>query len=347
LNNQILLAGILSIILIAGFGSPAFATTFTGDLFYTTFSGGQNIHKVSYTYDNTVPSFTLGAPANIGATPGADGIVFNPNNNKLLVGGQGPLIHEVTISPFSFISKNSNTGANGCFHISIDIGNMFAWCAGIPGDLGKIPINPIADGVPLNVIGAVSGVDTLAFAAGNVFYTSSGSGGLGSFGTIDLVTGITTNKINPILAHGMALDPFTGDLILFGGNTINQIDPLNPAVIKSSKIVPGVNFDQGTVDGLGHIFVADNNGKLVFMDYSGSGLVGNAGNFLSMPFLAFNLDDIAPMVGPGSNPPVGGTILPIDTTLLIAGAFTNAVWMVPVLAGAAGTTAFYLKTRKN
>ena len=335
----------IGLISIAGIGTPAFATTFTGDIFYTTFAGGPNIHKVSYTYDNTVPSFTLGTPANIGATPGADGIVFNPNNGKLLVGGQGALIHEVTVSPFSFISKPA--GVPSCFHVSIDISNTIAWCAGIPGDLGKIPINPFANGAFLNVIGDVSGVDTLAFAAGKVFYTSSISSGLGSFGTIDLVTGVTTNLISPILAHGMVLDPFTGDLILFGGNTINQIDPLNPAVIKSSKIVPGVNFDQGTVDGLGHIFVADNNGKLVFMDYSGSGLVGNAGNFLSMPFLAFNLDDIAPMVGPGSNPPVGGTILPIDTTLLIAGAFTNAVWMVPVLAGAAGTTVFYLKTRKN
>lgn len=47
-------------------------------------------------------------------------------------------------------------------------------------------------------------------------------------------------------------------------------------------------------------------------------------------------------------PAVGGSILPIDiSALLITGAFTNAIWMAPVLAGAAGATAFYLKTRKN
>ena len=46
--------------------------------------------------------------------------------------------------------------------------------------------------------------------------------------------------------------------------------------------------------------------------------------------------------------PVGGSILPIDTAaLLLAGAFTNAIWIAPVLAGAAGTAAFYIKTRKN
>ena len=351
MNNQILLAGTLSIILIAGIGTPAFATTFTGDLFYTTFSGSTNVHKVSYTYDNAVPSFTLVNPSDIGATPGADGIVFNPNNGKLLIGGQGSgltaKVHEVTVSPFSFISKTANS-PGGCYHLSVDPSNTIVWCAAIPGGLGKIPINPLADGTTLTVSGAVTGVDTLAFAAGTVFYTSSPSSGTGSFGTIDLVTGVTTNKISSIKAHGMTLDPFTGDLILFGGDTINQIDPTNPTVVKSSKTVAGVNFDQGTVDGLGHIFIADNGGKLVFLDYSGTNLVGSGSNFLSQPFLASSLDDLAPMVGPGSEPPVGGTILPIDASaLLIAGAFTNAIWIAPVLVGAAGTATFYLRTRKN
>ena len=50
----------------------------------------------------------------------------------------------------------------------------------------------------------------------------------------------------------------------------------------------------------------------------------------------------------GGGIPVGGSIIPIDASaLLIAGAFTNAIWIAPVLVGAAGTTAFYLKTRKN
>ena len=45
---------------------------------------------------------------------------------------------------------------------------------------------------------------------------------------------------------------------------------------------------------------------------------------------------------------VGGELLPIDSTaLMLAGLQTSAIWMLPVLAGAAGATAFYLKTRKN
>jgi hypothetical protein len=45
---------------------------------------------------------------------------------------------------------------------------------------------------------------------------------------------------------------------------------------------------------------------------------------------------------------VGGGLLPIDNTvLLLAGLQASAIWMLPVLAGTAGATAFYLKTRKN
>jgi len=45
---------------------------------------------------------------------------------------------------------------------------------------------------------------------------------------------------------------------------------------------------------------------------------------------------------------VGGEFLPIDSTaLLLAGLQTSAIWMLPVLAGAAGVGAFYIKTRMN
>jgi len=57
-------------------------------------------------------------------------------------------------------------------------------------------------------------------------------------------------------------------------------------------------------------------------------------------------DGTCPLGGGGEA--IGGSILPIDASaLLIAGIFTNAIWIAPVLAGAAGTAAFYLKTRKN
>jgi len=45
---------------------------------------------------------------------------------------------------------------------------------------------------------------------------------------------------------------------------------------------------------------------------------------------------------------VGGEFLPNNpTALLLAGLQTSAVWIIPVLAGAAGAGAFYIKTRMN
>ena len=46
--------------------------------------------------------------------------------------------------------------------------------------------------------------------------------------------------------------------------------------------------------------------------------------------------------------PVGGELLPIESTsLMLAGLQTSAIWMLPVLAGAVGTGAYYIRTRMN
>ena len=62
-------------------------------------------------------------------------------------------------------------------------------------------------------------------------------------------------------------------------------------------------FDQGTVDGEGHLFAASNTGHLLFVDYSDSVLVGDSENFATIPFLHVALDDVAPLVGPGTTIP--------------------------------------------
>ena len=50
----------------------------------------------------------------------------------------------------------------------------------------------------------------------------------------------------------------------------------------------------------------------------------------------------------GTTTVVGGELLPIDNTaLLLAGLQSSAIWMLPVLVGAAGVGAYYIKTRMN
>ncbi|MDA4123615.1 MAG: hypothetical protein OK456_10595, partial [Thaumarchaeota archaeon] len=157
------------------------------------------------------------------------------------------------------------------------------------------------------------------------YYTSSGCcGGNGHFGTLDVATGVTTcvkssgTCVNFPGAHGGFFDPYTGDLIIVGGNHITQIDPNTLAVV-SDLFVSGVTFDQGSADGNGHLFVANNGGSIYFLDYSASHLVGAASNF------AYNIggsgvseaDDVAPLVGQGSTS-TGVPEFPLGPVLLVA-----------------------------
>jgi hypothetical protein len=102
-------------------------------------------------------------------------------------------------------------------------------------------------------------------------------------------------------AHSLVYDSFTGKLVLFGDSHISLIDPSNPTVLYSDRVFPGETFDQGAVDGQGHIFAASNRGDLVFVDISTTGKLETAA-FVNTRFLAFNLDDVAPLSGAGSQP---------------------------------------------
>jgi len=62
---------------------------------------------------------------------------------------------------------------------------------------------------------------------------------------------------------------------------------------------------------------------------------------------AFEIEPDTCMLG-GGDEMVGGEFLPINTAaLLLAGLQSSAIWMLPVLAGAAGVGAFYIRTRMN
>jgi hypothetical protein len=283
--------------------ATAVAGPVSDTLYYTTFNGGQNVWKVTGTYtgDGTIGNgtFTLSGDTNITSTPGADGIVLNPNNDQLLVGGQGFAVYQVNPTTGTFTSANPTVQT---FHLAVDPSKNVVWASSIPGALASVPINPFgAAGTVKTLSGDDTVITSLAFTpGGTVFYTNAGSGGVGGFGTIDLTTGVTTRLLTNLpAAHGMVYDPFSGDLILGGSNHITQIDPLTDLIVSDLAVAGENTFDQGAVDGKGHIFWADNNGRFFFMDYSTTSLVGSANNFVSNdPFKSF-LDDIAPLIGAG------------------------------------------------
>jgi hypothetical protein len=274
-----------------------------GTLYYTTFSGGADVNKVTYTYV-TGTSFTFSGNANIAHTPGADGLVFT-SDGYLAVGGQGTAVYKVNPTTGAFTTVG--TGGPTAYEMMV-APNGTIYSSGSEGGTptpSSYTSTLSGPGTPHTVTGSDPGVTHIAWSdATHAFYTANltNDAGGGNFGIINTTTFVTTRLITGLAAaHGMTFDPFSGDLILFGGDSISQIDPTTGLVV-STLVLSGQTFDQGAVDGLGHIFVASNNtGDLAFIDYSGTGLVGSASNFVRTPFLAGSLDDVAPLSGAGSN----------------------------------------------
>lgn len=306
----------MGLLLTAG-SCQAFAqgTAANGTLYYTTFTGTQRVHKVDYNYDGAA-TYVLSSSTDIAATPGGDGIIFAPDG-QLLVGGQGTgQVYKVDPNAInSFVTKAS--GVAGAYHLSLDPSGTKFYAAGLPGNLGVIPLNPFADGTQKVLSGSVSQITSIAFdTLGNAYYTASGGTGNGSVGRINLTTGVTTEVIaNLPAAHGMVYDSFTNKLTLFGASHITQLN-LDANLtqfsdLDLSTLETGHTFqlDQGATDGHGHALVADNNANLVFLDYStGTNQVASYG-FLDQQFLATSLDDVAPLSGLGSNTtPEPGTL---------------------------------------
>lgn len=312
---------------IAG-ATAAWADPVDDTLYYTTFNGGQNVWRVEgiYTGNGTAGNgtFTLSSDTNIASTSGADGIVLNPNNGQLLVGGQGNSIHQVNPTTGTFTSSTPGVDA---YHLAVDPSKNVVWASGIPGSLASSPINPFGGaGTVKTLSGPDTTITSLAFTpGGKVYYTDAGTGGFGNFGTIDLATGATTQLLSSVpAAHGMVYDPFSNTLVLGGSNHISQID-LSTNLVIHDLTVSGDTFDQGAVDGKGHLFWADNNGRFFYMDYSTTSNVGSANNFVSNTFFKSSLDDIAPLIG------AGGTMPPVPEpetyALMLAGLGALSIFM--------------------
>lgn len=190
------------------------------------------------------------------------------------------------------------------------------------------------------------------------------------------IDGLAYNANDPIAAGADALY-ISGDAQDAIG--VYKLDGTFVVLITPSTIVAGAITTSGVAVGGSNLYIANNGGGDVYRaSLPGLGLVdqfvsGNdrqedmecdpntfaptevmwvrttpqSGVFPNVA-IAHEIEPNTCGLGGEQGNPVGGSIIPIDASaLLIAGTFTNAIWIAPVLAGAAGTTAFYLKTRKN
>jgi hypothetical protein len=312
-SRSALLAASLVIGWLLGSGASARADSINGTLFFTTFAGSEEhrLHEVSYKYDDVTHAFALGTVKDIitSRAIGADGILFAPDGKTLLIGGQSPDIYHVDPKNGKVL-QDLKTGGLSVFHLALDPSRDKVYGGGSEAGergLAVVSTSPFANGTTKPVGGSNSVITGIAFDShGHAFYTDSGAGGDGTFGTINLGSSpfLTQAKLRNLpAAHGIAFDSYSGDLILVGSNHITQVDPLTTSVIKGGdRGFSGFSaaFDQDAVDGQGQLFVADNDGRLLFVDYHKTGNIASPLNFTTTRFLAASLDDIAPLSGPGA-----------------------------------------------
>jgi hypothetical protein len=268
------------------------AETSDGSIAYTRYKGGgDNIKKVPYSYDGA--TLTIGAPVPLAEVDGANGIIRLPGGT-LLVGGQADWVHHIEPDG-SGDHETLPAGGTSAHHLTLDPDGHRAWAGGAPGAPAEIPLEPFSEGIVRTVTGDDRAITQITFdATGRAFYTTGAFEGWGNFGTIDMRSFRTTRLIENLeAAHGMTYDPYTGDLLLFGGNEIAQIDPDAPTRVKSNLYVNlGSQFDVGRADGKGHLFATRNDGYLVFVDYAESGLVGESRGAPRISYLDSYIDDL-------------------------------------------------------
>lgn len=280
---------------------PSAADPVAGELYYTRFSGAPNLKKVNFRFDGETLRFE--SRSALATLEGADGLIFAPDGD-LIVGGQGDRVHKVKVDG-SGAHVTHDVGGHESFHLALDPRGQSAWTSGMPGALVEVPLAPFAPGVVRVLNGDDTTITAIAFDdRGAAYYTAGDFRGFGSFGAIDLETFTTRRLMEGIAAaHAITFDSFSGDLFLFGGDEIVQIAPSAPQAIKSSRRFDLTGqFDQGTGDGQGHLFVAHNTGRVAFIDYADSRLIGDETSVTAIAFLDSNLDDVAPMSGPGAKP---------------------------------------------
>ena len=199
------------------------------------------------------------------------------------------------------------------------------------------PLNPLADGVAHCVALPDSFVAGVAYRNGVAYYATATDRSVGYLGILDttpvspacfsttrstIIDDTGGGVVNGFLpAHGITYDSYSDCFILTSANNIWQVcavlgDPANTFHIKAKVATQAAclhplnnpacafnNWDQTSVDAQGHLFAANNNGDMYFIDYKATKNIGTA-TFTSLQFLAVALDDI--VNGGGAPPPPPG-----------------------------------------
>lgn len=283
-------------------------TAANGTVYVAAAFGTRNVYRVDFSYDG-VGTMTVDATILATLPTAADAIVV-PGGN-LIVAGQGNPVYEVNTSDGTFATRSTANNGNT---ISLDPSAQSVWIGWTDTSPSQVPLDPFADGTPHALSGDDATITTFAFTPSNgVFYANGSDSSNGSVGTVDMTTFTTTRIVGNVAATTIMYDTYSRSLIYSGLGTATEVDPAAPSVILSSRddSAAGENYLMLRPDGRGHLFGTrwgggggnPSGGRLVLVDYSATGLIGDASTIIAS----------APMVDGLS----GGVA--VDTSLLFDG----------------------------
>lgn len=338
-RRSVLFGALVALLAVAGIVALAKAgpatvtpqrTGAAGDLFFTTFAPA-SVEEASFTYRRG--RLVLGAPVTLARLRGADGILFAPDGRILVGGQQTGDVFAIDLGSQSLAALPA--GIPGSFHLALSPDGRTLYTLGEPGAVAAIPLSPSGAGHSLALHGDDTAITGLAFGpGGQTVYTASPASGIGNIGLIDMATGTTHRLMTGVGAHGVLYDPATHSYLVMGADTVLQLPARDPAHPVSELVVPGAVFDQGSANGRGQAFLASNSGTLVVVDYAATGRIGDVSNRVIQRMLTPNLDDVAPLVGPGTRPVATdastwqavGTGALVASAVLVIGAFVAWAW---------------------
>jgi len=159
----------------------------------------------------------------------------------------------------------------------------------------------------------------------------------------NIVTGIFALNTDSLLVQ-------EGDMI--DGKVIDSID--HPAMNDNGVLIFNASFDDGGgfIDGIfTQTSLLVQEGDIVegnVLTNVADPVINNNQDFVFEGDYEIGQDSFFSVILATHTQVVGGELLQIDSTaLVLAGLQSSAIWMLPVLAGAAGVGAFYIKTRMN
>jgi WD40 repeat protein len=177
--------------------SPVKAGSITGTLYFTTYydpttyygPAKDRVHSATFNYDPNGHTLNFGTAKTITTNQaiGADGIVFAADGKTLLIGGQNSDIYRVDPSN-GHVLDTLSTGGVDVYHLALSPNGKTVYGGGSEGGsagLAEVPTSPYGTGVTQTITGSNSIITGIAFDKnGDAFYTASGNGGYGNFGTI-------------------------------------------------------------------------------------------------------------------------------------------------------------------